>query len=193
MATVRKDLGEALAAKGAITAEQLSQARDAQRAAPGDIGRIIVDLGFADEKAVAEVRAEALGLQFVDLATQKLDPAAVNSIPERIAKARKILPISKNGSKMTVAFVNPDDVLALQDVRLTSGVQQITMVLATEDDLMEAVDRAYRSDGGGSEGGPSTPSVETGMNPFAGGGGGALMDSGMRQAIAGYAAKEEIV
>ena len=39
----------------------LSQARDVQRSAPGDIGRIIVDLDFASDKAVTEMRAETLG------------------------------------------------------------------------------------------------------------------------------------
>ena len=37
----RRDLGEALVAKGVITAEQLAEAREVQRSAPGDIGRII--------------------------------------------------------------------------------------------------------------------------------------------------------
>src|ERR1035437_1698341 len=102
MAVLRKDLGEALLTKGLITPEQLTQARDVQRSAPGDIGRIIVDLEFAADKTVTEVRAETLGLPYVDLTTCKIDSTAVNSIPEHIAKRHKILPIGKQGNKLIV-------------------------------------------------------------------------------------------
>lgn len=201
MAMVRKDLGEALVAKGIINAQQLTEAREVQRSAPGDIGRIITDLGFASEKDVVKARAEAMNLPFVDLATQRIDQGAVQSVPEHICKRHKVLPIAKNGNKLIVAVVNPNDPLAVQDIRLASGMQQIAVALATEDDLMDAIDRMH---GGGSQ--PSgngaahdiTPAADGGdapavggMNPMKGGGGNAL-SADIRQAIAGYGAKEEI-
>lgn len=197
MAMVRKDLGEALVAKGSITAEQLGEARDVQRSAPGDIGRIIVDLGFAEEKKVTEVRAETLGLTFVDLSTQKIDSSAVNSVPEHIAKRHKVLPIAKNGGKLIVAVVNPNDPFAVQDIKLASGAQQVAIALATEDDVMDAIDRMYKAGGNGGGGGTEVApvSAQPGMNPLAGGGDGGAnmaMSAEFRQAIAGYGAKEEI-
>ncbi len=194
MAMARKDLGEVLVAKGTITAEQLTQARDVQRSAPGDIGRIIIDLGFAEEKPVTEARAETLGLQFVDLATQKVDPSAVSTVPEQVARRHKILPISKNGSKLIVAVVNPNDPLAMQDIRLTSGAQQIAIALATEDDMMEAIDRQYKS--GGSAGNEVVPMGDTSTPtpPAGAGGGGGLagLSADIRKDIASYGAREEI-
>jgi len=196
----RKDLGDALVAKGTITAEQLAEARNVQRSAPGDIGRIIVDLGFADEKAITKIRAEVMNIPFVDLATQRVDQAAVNSVPEHIAKRHKILPIGKNGARLIVAVVNPTDLLAIQDIKLASGAQQVAMALATEDDVLDAIDRYYKNGDSSSEGAPSTDITTapmTGMNPLAaaggGGGGGASgLSSDIRQAIAGYGAREEI-
>jgi type IV pilus assembly protein PilB len=184
----RKDLGDALVEKSVISAQQLTEARDVQRSAPGDIGRIIIDLGFGEEKAVTQVRAETLGLQFVDLTTQKIDAGAVNAVPERIAKRHKILPIGKNGNKLIVAAVNPNDPVAIQDIRVTSGVQQVVIALATEDDVMEAIDRAYRT--GGSAGNDVVPAGDTSGPPS--GDGGAGLSTDLRQAIAGYGAMEEI-
>lgn len=190
MAMVKKDLGEALVAKGAITAEQLTEAREVQRSAPGDIGRIIIDLGFVEEKAVTQVRAETLGIPFVDLVTQKIDQGAVNAVPERIAKRHKILPIGKNGSKLIVAAVNPNDPVAIQDIRVTSGVQQIVIALATEDDVMDAIDRVYKSDG---QAGGESPLAATDLSAMAGGGGGgAMLSSDIRKDIASFGAREEI-
>ena len=192
MAMARKDLGEVLVAKGIITAEQLAQARDVQRSAPGDIGRIIVDLGFAEERPVTEARAETLGLTFVDLSTQKIDPAAANSVPEQVAKRHKVIPIAKTGSKLIIAVVNPNDPLAMQDIKLVSGAQQIAIALATEDDVMDAIDRLYKSGGSaGNEvvamGDTSTPS-----SPVPGGGGLAGLSADIRKDIASYGAREEI-
>ena len=188
MAMVKKDLGEALVAKKAITAEQLTEAREVQRSAPGDIGRIIIDLGFAEEKAVTRVRAEVLGLPFVDLTTQKIDPGAANTVSERLAKHHKIIPIGKNGSKLMVAAVNPNDPLAIQDIRLTSGIQQIVIALATEDDVMDAIERVYKSDGqaGGESIGPATD-----LSAIPGSGGGGTLNSDLRKEIAIYGARED--
>lgn len=192
----RRDLGEALVAKNVVTAEQLAEAQEVQRSAPGDIGRIIIDLGFADEKAVTRVRAETMNLPFVDLTTQKIDPAAVNSVPEHIAKRHKILPISKNGNRLTVAAVNPADPLAIQDIKLTSGVQQIAIALATEDDVMDAIDRAYKG-GDGAEpaavGAGTSVDIAPVQDPGSSGGGGTSgLTADIRQAIAGYGAREDI-
>jgi type IV pilus assembly protein PilB len=190
MAMVRKELGEALVAKGVISAEQLAEARDVQRSAPGDIGRIVVDLGFADEKAVTEVRAETLGLPFVNLSTQRIDPSAVNAIPEHIAKRHKVIPIAKNGNKLIVAVVNPNDPFAVQDIKLASGAQQVAIVLATEDDVMDAIDRMYKS-GGSSIVEPGPASNDANVAPSAPGQSPAL-SAEFRQAIAGYGAREDI-
>jgi len=190
MAMVRKELGEALVAKGVISAEQLAEARDVQRSAPGDIGRIIVDLGFADEKAVTEVRAETLGLPFVNLSTQRIDASAVNSVPEHIAKRHKVIPIAKNGNKLIVAVVNPNDPFAVQDIKLASGAQQVAIVLATEDDVMDAIDRMYKS-GGSSIVEPGPASNDANVAPSAPGQSPAL-SAEFRQAIAGYGAREDI-
>lgn len=190
----RKDLGEALVEKGVITAEQLSQAREVQRSAPGDIGRIIVDLGFTTDKAATKVRAETMNLSFVDLSTQKIDQAAVNSVPEHIAKRHKVLPIAKNGNRLIVAVVNPSDLLAIQDIKLASGVQQIAMALSTEDDVMDAIDRMYKS--GDSTAQPANVAAtdlsavvpkEEGVANTSG------LSADIRQAIAGFGAREDIL
>jgi len=197
MAMARKDLGEALVAKGTITADQLAQARDVQRSAPGDIGRIIIDLGFAEDKAVTEVRAETMGVPFVDLATQKVDQSAVNSVPEHIATRHKVLPIGKNGNRLIVAVVNPNDPFAMQDIKLATGAQQIAIALATEDDVMDAIDRYYKAGATGANEvvpmGDAAAAASPGMNPggsLAGGSTGMTAD--LRKDIASFGAREEI-
>jgi len=184
MVMARKDLGEVLVAKKLITAEELSQARDAQRSAPGDIGRIIIDLGFANEKDVMKARAEVTGMQFVDLSTQKIDESVATSIPERIAKQHKLIAIGKTGGKVIVAMADPGNPMAMQDVRLVVGGAQIMPVLATEDDIDDAIQRVYKVS---TDNGAVVPA-----NSAASGGGSAMGMSSISEAIATYGAREEM-
>lgn len=185
MVMARKDLGEALVAKKLITVEELSQARDAQRSAPGDIGRIIIDLGFASDKDVMKAKAEVTGMQFVDLTTQKIDESAATSIPERISKQHKLIAIGKAGGKMIVAMADPGNPMAMQDVRLVVGGTQIMAVLATEDDIDDAIRRVYKVS---TDGGAVVPATNS---PTSGGGGATGMSS-ISEAIATYGAREDM-
>lgn len=193
MAIARKDIGEVLASKGKITKEQLTEARDVQRTAPGDIGRIIIDLGFADEKAVCEARAETIGMQFVDLAKLAIDPAAVSMIPEHVAKRHKAIPVARQGNALMVAVVDASNPTTAADLRLASRAQMIKMALATEDDVMDAIDRMYKTGGsGGNEVVPMSSESAVNLNAPVPGGGNANLSSDLRQAIAGFGAREEI-
>ncbi|MDO8588168.1 MAG: ATPase, T2SS/T4P/T4SS family [Armatimonadota bacterium] len=174
----RKDIGELLVAHKAIAPEQLAQAREVQRSAPGDIGRIIADLGFATDKQVTKARAEVMGVQFVDLNTARVDQAAVNVVPERMAKQHNLIAISKNGTKLIVAIADPNNPIAMQDLRLTTGCQ-IIPALATEEDIQDAIRRNYRA---GEDGLP----VPVGMTSPS-----MAPDSNISALIASYGARED--
>ena len=143
MATVRKSLGEVLVEKGTITLEQIDQAREVQKSAPGDLGNIIQDLGFASERAVAEARSQELGIPFVDLSKFRPEAAALKSVPEHLVKRYNILPIRRQENKLMVAVADTkSSATAIDDVRLVSRCQ-VTQVLAARADLEDAIIRAY--------------------------------------------------
>ncbi|MDI6827952.1 MAG: ATPase, T2SS/T4P/T4SS family, partial [Armatimonadota bacterium] len=165
MVTMRKDVGDLLLEAQVITPEQLAQAREAQKAAPGDIGQIIIDLGFANEKQVLQARARQLNIPFVDLTTQKIDPAAVNVVPENIVRRHKVMPVMKNGNRLTVAMADTNNIMALDDLRSVTRLQ-IQPALATAQAIEEAIERNYR--GGASDAAGTAPAVTTGA-PLGGG------------------------
>ena len=154
MATKNKSLGDVLVDRSVISQEQLRQAREVQKSAPGDLGLIIQDLGFASERDVTAARAQELGLQFADIARYPVDPAAVKSVPEHVVKRYNILPIKRDGNRLMVAIGDPKtSIQGLDDVRLVSRCQ-ITPVLAPRTDLEAAIVRAYSGAQGGA--GPTT-------------------------------------
>jgi len=143
----KKSFGEVLVDKGVISQEQLRQAREVQKTAPGDLANIIHDLGFASEREIASARAASLGLQFVDLSRTPVEPDAAKSVPEHIVKRYNILPIRKDSSsspnKLMVAVGDIQTSMAgIDDVRLVSRCQ-ITPVLAAKSDIEDAIARVY--------------------------------------------------
>ena len=143
----KKSIGEVLVERGVLSEQQLDEARDVQKSAPGDLGTIIQDLQLASEKDVASARAATLNMQFVDLAKQKIDPAAIKAVPEHIAKRYNILPILRDSTttpnKLMVAIGDvKTGAVGMDDVKLVSRCK-ITPVFATKSEIEEAIIRAY--------------------------------------------------
>jgi type IV pilus assembly protein PilB len=151
MVMQKKSLGEVLVEKNVISEEQLRQAREVQKSAPGDLGAIIQDLSFASERDVASARASVLGLQFVDLSQLRIEPEAIKAIPEHIVKRYSIIPIRRdntaNPNKLMVAIGDVQASMAgLDDIRLISRCH-ITPVLASKSDIEGAIARSYNGNG----------------------------------------------
>ena len=147
MVMQKKSLGESLVEKGVITEEQLKNAREVQKSAPGDLGNIIQDLGYASEKDIAKVRASVLGLQFADLKATPPAADALKSVPDHIVKRYNILPIKREGNRLMVAVSDVKASMAgLDDVRLVSRCV-IFPVLASRADIEEAIIRFYPAGG----------------------------------------------
>ncbi len=171
MAVVRKGLGEILLEKNFITSVQLDQAKQVQQNKPGDIGRILQDLGYANERDVVEARANSENIPFVDLVKHKPEPSAVNVVPQNIAQRHNALPVKKDGNRLWVAMKNPRDVMAIDDIRMVSRCM-VQPMAAVPSDLEDELAKAY---GGGSGGAVPAPSAGGGGSAVAVTGGGASL------------------
>ncbi|HOQ28605.1 MAG TPA: type II secretion system protein GspE, partial [Armatimonadota bacterium] len=84
----KKNVGERLVELKVISPEQYRQAQDVwvNSGRRGDIGRVIVEQGFAKEKDVAKAQAELAGVPFVDLAQFKVNEEAVRLVRKELAQ-----------------------------------------------------------------------------------------------------------
>jgi len=144
MVATRKDIGELLLEAGVITQEQLNEVKETQKSAPGDTGQIIIDLGFATAKDVMQAQARLLNIPFVDLSTQKIDPSAVNIVAENVVRRLQVMPVMKNGNRLTVAMSDTNNLKALDDLRVVTKGLQIVPALAPADAIQEAINRHYK-------------------------------------------------
>ena len=148
MALARKGIGEIIIDKKFITTEQLSQAREVQKSSPGEIWRLLVDLGFATDRDVVQAKAEAEGLPFIDLTKHAPESSAINVVPEHIVKKHNALPVKKDGPKLWVAMADPRNIVAVDDIRMVSRCPQVIPMMTVPTDLEDAIARAYAGSGG---------------------------------------------
>ncbi len=191
MGTARRDIGDLLIEAQVITLEHLTEAKEVQKSAPGDLGQIILDLGFANSKQVMQARARLMNIQFVDLATQKLDPAALAAVPEHVVRRHCVIPVFKNGNRLMVAMSDTQNIKAMDDLRVVTRGMQVVPALALPDAIIEAIERHYKGgDGDGasaatSESGlPVPPNVNTLENSIGGG------LAGVKDAIESYKSRD---
>jgi general secretion pathway protein E len=80
------------------------------------------------------------------LLRQAVEPAAVQLIPEVLARRYTAIPLSISGSMMTVAMADPSDILAMEAFSIQSR-KRIKPVPATAKEIREAIDFNYKGYG----------------------------------------------
>ncbi len=135
-------IGEMMLARGLITEEQLEIALEHQRHTGKKMGEILVDLGALSRLDLTKVLAERLGYPFLDLRGRTFDPAVTALVPEDVARRYNALPVELDGGQLVVAMTSPDDVFALDDLRVLTEMP-IAPVMADRDQLAEALARCY--------------------------------------------------
>jgi len=137
-----ESLGQILLDQKMVTREQLDKAIQTQHRSGGHLGRILVEQGALTEQNLAKVLSIQWGLPYVQLSTIEIDPDVVKAIPQHIAHRHKVLAIEKTKRKLKLAIADPLNVVALDDVRLVTGLE-LEQVVAAEEDIMAAINRYY--------------------------------------------------
>jgi type IV pilus assembly protein PilB len=137
-------LGDLLIKENAITPEQLEQAQKFQRENGGRFGSALVKLGFLNETEVTTFVSRQYGIPAVNLAYCEIDPAVVKLVPYEAAKRYQVLPLSRVGSSLTIALVDPTNVFALDDIKFMTGYN-VEPVVASESEILEGIERAYNT------------------------------------------------
>ena len=142
----KKMLGESLAEKGLITAEQLKQAELEAKADAKPLRKILAKKGLISEEDLAAFLSQEFDLPFIDLTNYLIEPEIIDLVPEAIARKHLLIPILKIGNDLTVAMVEPSDVFAIDELYMKTGLN-IEPAVATETDLKKAMDQHYGAKG----------------------------------------------
>lgn len=139
------NLGELFVQAGLVSNEQLQDAlQKQQEGIPLTLDRLLVQLGYITEKDRVRILGQHWGIHFVDLVETPPDPALASLIPADMAKRYRAVPVAQHNGKLTVALADPLDIFAIDEIRQHTK-QEIEAVIATEDDIQNALRNLYRT------------------------------------------------
>ena len=126
-----KRLGDILIANGALTDEQLQTALEIQRHNGERIGRILMEEKFITEEQLIDALREQLGVEFIDLASEAINPALASLLPKKIAREHMIVPVRSNGDDLYVAMVDPLNFVAIDEAKQATRRRIVPLIATT--------------------------------------------------------------
>ena len=143
----KKRLGDLLLGAGVITQEQLEEALKKQKEAGNGqkLGMTLVDMGIMNDEIIAEALCHQMGLERVHLAGITIEDEVLALVDEKVLRKYMLLPYEfapDNPNVLRVAFSDPLDMIAMDDLSIITGMQ-IEIRVTTVKDVSQALDRFY--------------------------------------------------
>ena len=128
-----------------ITEEQLRDARDKQLGAKRPIQDLLLEMNFIKEEDLLKVMSRVFKMPITDLEKEDIEPFALNLIPYEIAQRYGVFPIRKEGNTLVLAMSNPQDIVALDDIRALVNMQ-VKPLLSTKSQICASIEKYYHVD-----------------------------------------------
>jgi type IV pilus assembly protein PilB len=140
-------LGELLVRRNIITPEQLKKAFEEQKSNGSRLESTLVKLGYIKEDELLSFLSAQYRVPSIKLSKVEVNPAVIKLIPASIAKKHFIIPTNRMGAKLTLAMVDPSNILVVDEVKFITGFR-VEPVVASENEIIDAIKKYY---GGGGE------------------------------------------
>ena len=139
-------LGEILLKERLITEADLQKAMEVQKKEKTRLGETLINLGIITEKDIVVALAKQLSIPYASYSKGVLKPAEDQNLkkilPEEYARRHTLLPISKHLNSLTVAFMDPMDLITIDNLKRMTGCD-INPIIATKSDLQRAIEEFY--------------------------------------------------
>ncbi len=135
-------IGELLLKEKRISAEQLQQALNHQKANGGKLGFNLVKMGLVKDEEITSLLSKQYGVPSINLTQFDIDPTVVKLIPAETAHKYQIVPLSRAGATLTIAMTDPTNVFAMDDIKFMTGYN-VEPVVASEAAVGDAILKYY--------------------------------------------------
>ena len=142
-----QQISDILVRSGLVTEDQMQGALDKQRQLKSQeqIGDLLVSMGLIREQDRVRALGEQWGVSFVDLAgLEDIPHDVVSCISQDLARRYKVIPVSVEGKRLTLAMKNPLDIFAIDEIRLMTA-KDVEPVIAVEEEIILAISKFYKT------------------------------------------------
>lgn len=136
---VARNITSILVEAGVVTQEQVELGVLRQRETGLRIGETLVEMGAVTEEDVGWALSRQLGLSFVDIEVESLDPALVRGFDETLLRRGDAVPLLRSDTGLSIAVADPTDDLALDRLEAAAGVP-LQLVIGTPTAIHRALD-----------------------------------------------------
>ncbi len=140
-----KRLGKLLLESGLITEDQLEYVLEIQKSTDKKVGEIFIEEGLVSEDKIIEVLEFQFGIPHINLNKYFIDPEIPRLIGEKMARRYTLIPVKRDGERLIVAMEDPLDIFAIDDVKITTGLEVVPL-LSTKQGILDAIDQHYETE-----------------------------------------------
>ena len=106
-----------------LTESKLNWAEKKAQKVGESLDEFLVKEGLVSENRIAKMRAYLLGIPFINLEKEIIDPAVLRIIPEPIARKHHIVAYNKKEGILEVAMLNPEDLPTIEFIKKKTGLK----------------------------------------------------------------------
>ncbi|MFW5998217.1 MAG: hypothetical protein ACOCP5_00505 [Halanaerobiaceae bacterium] len=82
-----------------------------QKEKDAKIGKILLDLGYIEEKDLVRVLEIQLGVPRADFSKYILNTTLADYLPEKLSRRYNAIPLEKEGNRLKVALTDPTNIV----------------------------------------------------------------------------------
>ncbi len=136
-------IGELLVQKKLISWEQLEDVLQEQKRTQELTGELLVRKKYISQSLLYKTLADQFAMRFVDLRKTKINPRAVELIPQSIAEKYLLMPIEVSPESLVIAISSPLNVWPEAELKKLTGMKEIKTVLSLPDDIKTSIQESY--------------------------------------------------
>ncbi|MDB5098253.1 MAG: type pilus assembly ATPase PilB, partial [Cyanobacteria bacterium RYN_339] len=144
MALVKMKLGEILLNANLVTEGQLKKAVEIQKETKESLGMILIKQGYISEASIKDALELQYGLRYINLRKIKVAPEVLKMVPENLIRQHQIIPIQFANNRLTLAMVDPTNLIAIDDVRFLLKGVAVQPVIITEDEYFAFLESQFK-------------------------------------------------
>jgi len=141
--SLRKKLVDILLEEKLINEMQVKEIAEEQRVTGFSFHKILVSKKIITQLALAQALAKQLDIQYIQLDQIKIEPQIIAMLPQAVVRKHKVIPIRMEGNELYVAFADPLNLPALDEIKLYTGCQ-IKQMITTEEEIDKAIEKYYK-------------------------------------------------
>jgi type IV pilus assembly protein PilB len=135
-------LGDILLQTGRLTKSQYELAEREKNRTGAKFGEICERLGFISHEEVLQFLGKQTETPYLDFSKVSIDSEAVKLVPGEIARSCKLIPVEINDGILIVAMANPNDIMAIDQLRHITKLSIETRI-SDQETILSYIDDYY--------------------------------------------------